>query len=469
MTAIEPLFAQQSDAEKFGTFSKRDFFRVVFKHKWAILICFVVVTCVTFALLAQLPNSYIAEAKVLIKTSEDATPSFFGGIAPIRERPDADPVNRVIETEMELIETAELSGRVVDELNIKFKDVYRKPWKVLLDPVMDAFDYCMQRFAGVSPDPQKRGRADTITAFNRAITVAPIKSKSAETNSNIVGIRLRLNNDKLSQEALDKLLDHYIRFDVPMNEEAARKAYDIVKKELETSKQQVAEAREKLRQFSAVGLARRDLRTVGRSEPLLADPSAPGGSEPRNLITTPRDVSTIDRLKARLIDAKIELANLKLVYSERDAARIRALDSLIADLEKQIQAEVATAAGNDAEVDALERDVRAADARFLDLDKKLEQIALYRQMNQQHVGNRILIERPVVPRDSDFKFKLLIGVGASAASLIVGLAIAGLLEYADHTLRNKAQVMKHLGLDVLATIPKAGRRERKRIIDHANP
>lgn len=467
---LEPIFTGEEEQEQFGAFSRRDFARIVFKHKWVIVLCFVATTAAAAFCLWYLPPTYTTEAKVLIKTNEGSTPSFFGGIAPIREPPLADPVNRVMETEMELVEAVPLSERVVDDLHLTYYQVYHKPYKILLDPVVDAYDWVLTNWFGMPPDPEKRGRRDTVNAFVKSLTVMPIKSKSAETNSNIISIKLRSPDPHIAQKALEDLLKYYTTFDVSMNEEAARKAYEIVSADLKVAEDQVLAAREKLRQFvGRAGVRPKSDGTAGAAATPANDALPAGPGEPRSLITTPRDVASLDRLKARLIDARIELANAKQVFRGESNARVQSLENLVAELERQIQAEVAVSASDESQVDALERDVKAADARYLSLLNKLEEIKLYRQMNQQHVSNRVVIEPPVLPTSSDLRFRLIIGAAAVLASLVVGLGLSGLLEYTDHTLQSRAAVQKHLGLPLLATIPKAGSRERALVTDFTRP
>lgn len=487
MAETEPIFGGEADAERYGGFSLRDFARIVFSHKLVILTCFVLITSLVVWGLAYLPLTYATEAKVLIQTSQEASPSFFSSISAIKERTVDDPVNRLMETEMELIEAYPLSERVVRELDLDYYKVYHKPYMRLLKPVFNFYDYVLEHYLGVKPDPDNGTSRDpaTVTAFIKSLQVMPIKSKSADTNSNIIGIKLRSPDPKIGYEALTRLLEYYRVFDVKMNDEAAAKAETIVQSDMVEADKQLKAAQARLNAFASKGAggaagaaARRNLAGTNGGggeddssglEPAgatdtpgvdLADIVAGTG----RVTTTPRDVSSIERYKSQLIDAKLELLRLKEVYAF-DSPQVARQQSVVEELQRQIDREVEADAANETELEALETDVRRARARLIDLDRKLDQIHLYREMNQRHVGNRIIVEPPVFPKQSDMKFKILIALGAAAGSVVIGIAVAGLLEYTDHTLKTKAAVQKHLGLDLLATVPKTRSSAIARVLD----
>lgn len=471
MANVDPIFAADENAEGSGTFSKRDFFRIIFSHKLTILLTFLTITFVVAWGLWYLPPTYSASAKILIDTSQEANPSFFSSITPIKEREVSDPVNRLIETEMELIEAYPLSQKVVTDMNLGYHDIYHKPYMRLLKPVFNFYDRMLQDYLGVKPDPKRDTAEDpsTVAAFIKSLRVMPLKSKSAETNSNIIGVEIRSPDPEIAQTALTKLLEYYRIFDVKMNEEAAEKAAAIVQADLLEATKQLEAAQNRLRLFASSGAE-----ISGALRPVVGsaiDPAAPQpvdtGSN-RRVTTTPGDVSTLSRLKAQLIDAKYDLVQAQQIYAG-DNPKVQRLEQLVSRLQEQIDQEVNAEAANETEMADLQRDVRRAEARMIDLDRKLDQIHLYKEMNARHVGKRIVIEPPVLPDESDVKFKIMIGIVASLASLVVGVAFAGLLEYTDHRLKTKADVRRYLGLDLLATVPKSSSRAINRALDRNLP
>src|SRR5262245_30001889 len=104
MTSLEPLFRPVEDRE--ATASLRDVVKVLFKYRWRIALCFVVASAVSMSGALMLPPTYKATTKILVQTDQQATPTFFSGLAAFSERRDFDPVSRRLETEMGLIEAA---------------------------------------------------------------------------------------------------------------------------------------------------------------------------------------------------------------------------------------------------------------------------------------------------------------------------------------------------------------------------
>ena len=114
MTHADRLFgAPDSDAA--ASFTRRDAVRALFRHKWTVVTCFLVVTLTVIGGLLMLPPTYETEGKLLVRTDAQQDPSFFSDLAAMSPRFDRDPVNRRLETEMELIETRRGFGYMIPE------------------------------------------------------------------------------------------------------------------------------------------------------------------------------------------------------------------------------------------------------------------------------------------------------------------------------------------------------------------
>ena len=456
MADQESLFTTERPEDQGLPFTARDATRLFFKHKGLILLCFVTMTALVAAGLACVPVSYQADAKVLIKTELQVTPSFFSGIAAYREPPLSDPAGRRIETEMELVETMPLSEEVVRTLDLKYDQVYHKPYVYLLNPVGDVLDKVLEVF-GYPPDPDKYGFAATAEAFRKSVVVKPIKSKSAEATSNIIEVTVTSVSPDIAQQALETLLAAYTNYDTTLNRQAGEKAYNIVKRQLHDTEIEVKRAQDRLRKFlldkASPASPRAGTTTFAKTDPSLTTP-APVDS----LVTSPRDQTSISLLKTRLIELEMERLDLQKTF-QGESERTRLLGSTIATLQQRLAKEIRNDAENDVTLATLERDVRSIETEHNDIDKKLAQIAFFLKMNEQQIGNRVVVEPPVKPRSSDKKKKIAVGLFGSIAGLLVGLALAGLREYADHTLSSARDVRKFLGLEVLTSIPKASAEE----------
>jgi Mrp family chromosome partitioning ATPase/uncharacterized protein involved in exopolysaccharide biosynthesis len=445
--ALEPLFPAPTPG---SSFTRRDFARIVFKHLTTILVCAVVVTAVVVAGLLMLPPGYKAEAKVLINTEQQGTPSFFSGVAAYRERNDADPVNRRMETEMELIETAAIAEEAVNALSLNFDQVHHPPLEHLLAPVSAVIGWVGYHALGIAPDPEARAHRATVTAMQRAITVAPMKSKSADSNSNIIAVSLQSPDPERARQALEIILTAYTKFDIRHNQQAGENALGIVDREYQTAvtERENIEERQRLFLIAHPEFNSRD-----------AGVSAPGGQTVEPVIGI---------LRRRAMEQEIELAQLRQTYHDR-APRVRDLIGSLTVMRARIAEESALEAASQIEYKMLQRELDKAEERTRELSGKRSQIALFLQMNKYQAGSRIVVEPPITPRDSGKKRKIMIGVAGCLVGLLLGLGLAGLFEYNDSRLQSKSDVRRHLALGMLAQLPHTSPAQVCAILDGTLP
>ncbi len=235
---MEPIF-NLDEREKPSLFTIRDLVGILFKHKHIIISSYLVVTLLVALGLMSLPLVYTSTGKILVKIDQQGVPDFFSGLASYyQQESQSSPANRKMETELELVETRPIAEKVVRDLNLTYWDVYHKPYVHLLAPVADFLDSVMSVF-GVDPDPQKRGFDDTVKEFLNSFEAKTVKSKSAETTSNIVEIKLKAPDKQVVAKALQKLMEVYRDHDALSNQEAGKRAYDIVKSSLERSDEEL--------------------------------------------------------------------------------------------------------------------------------------------------------------------------------------------------------------------------------------
>ncbi|AWB23812.1 hypothetical protein DA075_25385 [Methylobacterium currus] len=433
MNAIPSLFGSEPEvrSDSHG-FSVTDFRRLMRKHGLLILACFSIVTSLIAWGVARLPPAYTSRALVLVKLEQAGTPSFFSGIAAFRDSTTQDSANRRMENEMELAESWPLSADVVRALGLRYDQVYHPPLTHLMRPFADAFDRFVAPILGLSPDPDKRGFGETVSAFRASLDVTPVASKSSDTNSNIVSMQLRGTDPERTRLALEELITRFLRHDADENRETARKAQAVVARHAETAEAEVVAAQHRVETFLAAlgGSAKPEQRELG----------------------TPRDPTTIVRLKARLQDLRMELLELRIQYAE-PTEQTRALEGVITALTEELDREQRGVARSDAVLQRLERDLRLKESALMDLQKRLGQIALYLEMTEGEFTNRVVVEPPLKARSSDWKTRLAIAAAGSVASLFLGFALAGLRELVDPRLQTAAEARVSLGIPVLAAMP----------------
>ena len=431
---MTPIFEVASQ-DQFKSYSAKDIAALCFKHKKLILTVFLIITVCVNWMLFYIPSVYETNAKVLIRTEVQGTPSFFTGVAPVREGITSDPVKRKIETEMEMIEGREVVEQVVRELDVTWDQVYHKPLVHLLEPVGTYITDPIMRALGFEPDPEKNGFNDTVKELVKSVMVSPVLSKSADTNSNIIFVSLKSPDPIVARDILLKTLEVYRDYDVKIKHDSAERAFTIVNEKAEKSYEELTRVQTDLKLFLA-----------NKSNEFEVSGNTP------ILLTTPSDMSTIQAIKEQIIGLEFKLSNLKDKFQPGDD-NVSQIKGSIEKLRARLKLELELFAHNDAKQAALERDLELAESIYLELKKRLSQIELFIEMNAQNISSRVIIETPLVPRESSWKKDVLLGVFGSLVGLFFGLMLAGIREFLDNAIRDTGDVTKYLGLELIGKIP----------------
>lgn len=445
------IFSESRDGDDI-TFTARDFVRLLFKHKVIIFLVFVIVSAALAFALWELPPTFVTEGKILVNTEQQATPSFFSGIAAYKEERAADPANRKIETEMELVTTRELSERVVKKLGLTYDQVYHKPLTIFLRPVGEAYDWLKEKTMGQAPDPDKYGFKATVKEFNESFTVAPLKSRSADTTSNLFSVTLRSADPVVAESSLRALLDEYVRYSVEQNQRIGEEARKLIAGNVDRAHDDLIEREAQFRVFLAKAGGNLTRNAVQSAAPV----ERPGTPLPRANENEPTQ-SIATNLRNSLVNYQIQLMNLRQVFSD-DAENVKVLRQTIADLEKRIQNEIRMNAQAEVTQVSLQRNVRTAELRYQDLQRKLDQIDLFLKVNASENDSRAITESPLLPKQSEWRKAIAVWILGSIGGLFLGLAFAGYREYSDHRLQSAEALERYLGIPVLTTINKMGAR-----------
>lgn len=427
------------------SFTLRDLVSILFKHRRIILVCWAVVSVLVVIGMLSLPSTYIAEGKLLIKTEQQGNPSIFSGVAAYREPHESDPVNRKLETEMELLATRELSERVVRKLDLQYGQVYHKPLTVLLRPVGDLLDWVKVNIFGYPEDQDTYGFKGTVKEFNASFVVQPLKSKSAETTSNVIQVALKSPSADISQRALQVLLDEYVQLTVEQNEKQARDAYALVEQNLRLAAKELEKAREQQRKFIGERGSSLSTRYIGPASVENTSGTQGDGVTANSLQTA------VGAMRSRLTLMELRLMELRQLYTD-DNENVRLVESSVAALKQRIENELKATADSEKTLAGIDLEVKAAEQQYVDLRRKLDQIGLFIKLNPAQAYNRQIAEPPLRPKSSEWKKSLLVAILGSLGGLMLGLGFAGYREYSDHRLNSAEAIEAHLGLPTLAVI-----------------
>lgn len=452
-----PSAALRDDA----TLSLRDVLTVLFRYQWLVVTCFVVVTVVVMTALMLFPRTFRASASVLVRTELQAAPSFFADVSAYNDRRESDPVARRMETEMQILGSSALATQVAHELKLGYDQVYLSPIKYFSTPLFELADRIRDRFGIISasirgerppaPRPSRRGPEAVSEALRKAYVVTSLKSKGAESNSNVMEITMLGPDSMMTRATLGGLVERYLVFDRAVGDAEGRRAELIVRAELADAERELVIADRELQTFLA-----RSSRNAVLARPSVAN-GGTGGSvaeAPFQVVTSPRDDGSLTKLKEELVKREVELIRLSEAYLE-SSERIQSLRREAANLRRRINAEVATNAVNYTTQNQLSRRLGEAERRYAELHRRLREISLYLQVNAQSTGARVVVGQANVIGATRKSTVLLIGVFGAVVGLALGLLFAGALAYVDQTLSGASDVKRYLGLSVAAVLPLA--------------
>jgi polysaccharide chain length determinant protein (PEP-CTERM system associated) len=147
------------------------------------------------------------------------------------------------------------------------------------------------------------------------------------------------------------------------------------------------------------------------------------------------------------IQTRVERLNAQIAQKEREAQR---LEQMIADYRERVEA-IPT---RETQMTELTRDYDTLKAMYTSLLAKKEDSNIAANLERKQVGEQFKILDPARPAEVPFSpNRLRMNFMGSVAGLMLGLTLAALLEYRDSSLRTTPDVVRLFSLPVLAVIP----------------
>jgi uncharacterized protein involved in exopolysaccharide biosynthesis len=469
MTGPTPLFpvaASRADSEP----NLRDLLRLLVKHGLLIVVCTALVTAAALVLYKMQQPVYTSTARVWVKT-EQGSPSFLSGVTAYREPLYPDPVNRRIETEMELMLTRTSAASVVKGLNVRPEQLPTAPITPLVTSLVSLLP--------APTTPPEEASNKLVDGFLKSLSVAPLRSKTADTTSNILEVRFESTDAALAPRALGRVLDNYLGVAASQNRRQGEEAARLLNSE-------VAQSREELLALDAQILALASRGPSVRSESSASSADSTEGSSRRSRREArerekregresreSRRSSTfagapvgneqaLAALKTQTVEMQAELDALRELYTD-DAENVRALKRRLGAMQRRLAEGLTASVQAVSSLGTLERQRQLAQERYNEVQKKLDQINLYLRLNPADAESRVIVDTPSQPVKSEGKKAPLIALVGPVAGLLLGLLLAGLRELFDQRLQSRRDVAASLGLPVLGALPSLGSAERQRL------
>jgi len=467
MTVRAPLLPPPEFNEQGVTLS--DVTGMLYRQRWLILGCTVVVAVLSVVLVKAQDKVYTSTARVWVQTEQQGTPAFLTGIAAYRDNQYPEPVNRKIETEMELMLARSSAESVIRQLGIHDDQLVQSPFAQLVGkvskPLKGALAGLKSLFSGTAAPAEEPLPVDL---FLDAISVEPLRSKTSDTSSNVLEVSFSAADRELAPKALQVLLDNYLRIGAAQNRRLGESTARLIQDRMVAVQQELSDAENGITalalQKSASEGAMRTFalppQTPGRNAGLMLDLSAsPGSSEGEHALNS---------LRGQVLDLQAQLEALRQYYTD-DAPNVRAVRQRLGAAQGRLAEQVRSGVQAETEMVKLDRRRALAQDRYVELRQRLDQIELYLQANAHESQSRVVIDPPYAPLASEGKRRSVLAVVGAVGGLILGLLLGGLRELMDTRFHGPREVERLLGLPVLGQVPVLSGPEQERLMRRNAP
>ena len=394
----------------------------------------------------QVP-SYTSVARVLVQTDQIGTPSFLSGIAAYRESQIAEPVGRKIETEMALILNRSNAARVVNDLQVQPQQLPSSPISRATVLVVNAIpQWASSPKASAAPSAHNK----LVDDFMANISVEAVRSKTAETTSNVLEIKLDSADPHLAPRALGAMLEAYLQVGTLQNRRLGSATTNLLKSQIDDAQADLSRI-----ESAIVALA---VRESERSEITAATsgtrstPSATGAVAGRRDLGRGANETATAQLVQQLLDLQGQLDELRQTFTD-ETDSVRKLKQRVAEARSRLASQVRVSASNNAEFNRLERQRLLAQDHYVELRRKLDQIDLYMQLTPAALDGRLVVDAPTHPHASEARKKKLIALAGPVGGFLLGLLLAALRELMRQRLRTRRDVERLLGVPMLGALP----------------
>jgi len=474
-----------------------EYYYVLTKHKWLIVVCFILAASLTMLHNSRLKPVYRATATMVIESERRRSPVtgqtmdyesfYFCSIA--------------FNTHCKLITSRPVMERVIKDLKMdqleSLEEVEVSPWKQLLSRLKENIRLLLGKKEKFPIPTEKRLKLRRILAGK--IGVTPVK------DTRLLKISAEDYDPLIAQRTVNSLAKAYIEFNIENRLKSSRNTlswmtdqlYEM-KKKLEDAEEAFLAYKQREKLFSMTGKQQAVLQKMAdfndayikaRNRRLQIDARL---AEIRRASNSGVDVvyarsliqnSLINNLYTQLLDAEVELSRLSKVFKSKHPKIIRiksTIDrtgkklkdevnkevdnlkserSVLLSREKVIQKTIAefeneALATNRKELKytILERNVQTNQKLYDTLLSKVKESNIMESIDVSNIRIAEEARTPGGPVKPNKNRNLTLG---ALFGLVMGIVLAFFWEYLDRSLRTEEDVQRYLGLPVLSVIPKA--------------
>ncbi len=406
--------------------SVRDILYVLFKHKWKIIIIFVIAMIITSLILLSQPDMFESNAKILVGGRQASPVELVTGISGPSE----------INAEIELLRSRGFAEAVVDEMGpetvLYIPEDYVSPIDMLFNLLKKIGLFKMM---GKSDDPVKI-REYAIEDFMETLYIRVVP------RSNIINISYLAITPELAQEILTNTIEIYKDKHIEIHTTAI--SMKFLTDETEKLKAGLKKSEEELRQFrnqiDVISLPEQQtflLASIGEIQSAVQETEA-------NISGTEAAIEEMkEKIEMRdmLQEQKINLVSLN--------ARLNVLN----DQYEKARTELKLLNKNEQKYIYLQRQVEMLEENYRRFLSSLEQARIAQTLESQKISNISVMQVPTYllkpisqERRKTFALGLFLGIAGS-----IGLAF--FLEYINHKMRSVDDIEKRLLIHDIIAIP----------------
>ena len=445
-------------------FNVKDFFTVIFKHKYKILITFVVFAMLGILVNKILPTNYEAKARLMVK---------FGREFVYRSEVGSDPNARIpisadaiINSQIQILTSGTLLGKVVESIGLRV----------------------------IHPDIEEIARLNGVTPLQMAVRLITDRlSVKPVTRSSLIDLVFTHPKPVVANQVMDGIVrlykDEHVRVyggtSSPFLEKQAKNFADsLTESESEFGNFKAQHGIYSLEQQKTLLLAQRgefgtlfinEQTRIKELEQKLSSIRSPNwtadtpaeirthlltlqqteqqflqkyNENSRQVQTLRQEIAAVkDGLHRTLEDTRrVEIGK---VQAELQIARTKSeeLRKVLGQLENQIR----TLDSKGKEFEALQRDTTLRREQYKTYFTKLEESRLLDEMDQEKMVNVVLVDVTPASRQVNKMQTIVVPLGF-IGGIIGGILLAFLLEFLSHTGITPAVAEQRLGLPVIVTI-----------------
>jgi uncharacterized protein involved in exopolysaccharide biosynthesis len=155
----------------------------------------------------------------------------------------------------------------------------------------------------------------------------------------------------------------------------------------------------------------------------------------------------IRRSRSRQVQIEIDKLDAQIAAKETD---MRDLRLRMSDYQRRVEA----VPGHESELTGLMRDYDTLQKVYSDLLSKKENSQISANLEREQVGEQFKVIDPArLPEEPFSPNRVQFAMIAAAVGLFLALALTGVLEYRDVTLRTEDEIVRTLVLPVISAIP----------------